>query len=65
MSQWKKGRRSKKKSVPFNPNRKYLNSAIDEYLKNGGKITKIEMDEEAYQAFIRMKETAADEFLRS
>jgi LAS superfamily LD-carboxypeptidase LdcB len=64
MSQWKKGRRSKKKSVSFNPNRNYINTATDEFLKNGGKITRIEMDEDAYQAFIKMREAAADEFLR-
>ena len=64
MSQWRRGRRSKKKSVSFNPNRKYINSAVDEYLKNGGKITRIEIDDEAYQAFIKMRDAAADEFLR-
>ena len=63
MSNWKKGRRAKK-SVSFNPNRKFINNAVDEFLKKGGKITKIEMDEEAYQAFIRMRDAAADDFLR-
>ena len=64
MSGWKKGRRSDRKSVSFNPNRNYIKSAIDKYLKDGGKITKIEMDEEAYQAFIKMRDAAADDFLR-
>lgn len=64
MSQWKKGRRSRKKGVSFNPNRNYISSAVDEYLKNGGKITKIEMDEEAYEAFVKMRDAAADDFLR-
>lgn len=63
MSNWRRGRKSKK-SISFNPNRNYINDAVEEYLKQGGKIKKIEMDEEAYKAFVKMRDAAADDFLR-
>lgn len=62
MSGWRRGRRSRK-AVSFNPNHGYIDSAVEEYLKNGGTIKKIEIDEEAYQAFIKMRDAAADDFL--
>ncbi len=30
---------SRKKTAPFQPNRKFINIAVEEYLKRGGKIT--------------------------
>lgn len=60
---WRRGRKPKNRNVSFNPNRRYIQSAVDEYLKKGGTIKKIEMDEEAYQAFIKMRDAAADDFL--
>lgn len=33
--------RKAKKSKGFNPSRDYVNDAVNEYLKKGGKITKI------------------------
>ena len=63
MSNWRKGRRSKK-SVSFNPNSNYVKSAVDDFLKNGGTIKKIEIDEEAYSEFIKMRDAAADDFLK-
>jgi len=38
----------KKKNVNFNPNKEFLNEAKKEFLKNGGKITKIENDFDDY-----------------
>lgn len=60
---WRKGRKPKKRPKSFNPNRSFINNAVDEFLKNGGTIKKIEIDDEAYQAFIKMRDAAADDFL--
>lgn len=62
MSGWRRGRRARK-AVSFNPNHKEIDNAVEEYLKSGGTIKKIEIDEEAYQAFIKMRDAAADDFL--
>jgi len=53
------------KGVSFKPNRDYLNQAIEDYLAKGGKITRLELDEKAYQEFISVPEapSAVDEFL--
>ena len=42
------GRRKKKSS--FNPNREYLEKAMKEFVKKGGKITKIDPFPDAYWA---------------
>ncbi len=62
---WKKGRKPKVRRKSFNPNHNYVKSAVDEFLKNGGVIKKIEIDDEAYQAFIKIRDAAADDFLNS
>lgn len=62
MSGWRKGRRARK-AVSFNPNHNYIDNAVEEFLQNGGTIKKIEIDEDAYQAFIKMRDAAADDFL--
>jgi hypothetical protein len=54
-----------KKSKGFNPNRDFLDTAMEDYLQRGGKITKvIEVPEEA-ELIARFKENCppADEFL--
>jgi hypothetical protein len=53
------------KAVKFKPNRDYLNKAIEEYLANGGKVTKLEFDEKSYQSFMQTPESpsAVDDFL--
>ena len=38
----KRGRR--KKNVKFKPDRAFLNKAIAEYIKEGGRITRVEVD---------------------
>jgi hypothetical protein len=60
---WRRGRRAKK-SVSFNPNHNYVKSAVEDYIKNGGTIKKIEIDEDAYKAFVKMRDAAADDFLK-
>lgn len=54
------------KSNSFNPNRAYIAEAVREYLKYGGKITRIELTDETYQAFLEAEKgrLAADQFLR-
>lgn len=60
---WRRGRKAKR-SVSFDPNHNYVKSAVDDFLKNGGTIKKIEMDEEAYKSFVKMRDAAADDFLK-
>jgi hypothetical protein len=60
------GRKPKRnKSVSFKPNRDYLEKAMAEYLAKGGKITKLELDEESYKNFVATPESpyAVDDFL--
>ena len=40
-----KARRQKARRGDFNPDRAYVESAVNEYLKNGGAVTVIEEDE--------------------
>ncbi|MBT4288176.1 MAG: hypothetical protein HOD92_12645 [Deltaproteobacteria bacterium] len=59
-----KGRRSKKFSS-FQPNRITVSSAVDEFLKNGGKITKVDSISDSFKEFTAQKELPAvvDAFL--
>jgi len=60
--QRKKGRR---RSVSFNPSHTYIEKSVEEYLKNGGKITRIERINGSYQNFVSINEpvSSADDFL--
>ncbi len=62
---WRRGRKSKKRRLSFNPNHSDVENAVEEYLKQGGTIKKIELDEKAYQAFVKMRDTGVDDFLNS
>ncbi len=42
-------RRSRKGSVSFDPNRQFIEEAMQEYLKSGGRIDHIEVDEKAFE----------------
>lgn len=53
----------KQKRSNFNPKREEIRSAIDEYLKSGGKIKRIELDENSYNLFMGNTEHAANDFL--
>ncbi len=65
MKKWIMKKRRRKNSASFEPNRIFVKSAIDEYLKKGGKITKIVVDENSFKDFLSLNEhpNAADEFL--
>ena len=43
------GKRKKKQSKAFNPKRDFLNEAVKDYLRRGGKITKIIDETEGYE----------------
>ena len=60
-SEWRCSER--RKSNSFNPSRNYVKSAVEDFLKNGGTIKKIELDEDAYKRFIKILSAPADDFL--
>jgi hypothetical protein len=43
------GRR--RKNVDFNPNHEFVANAVEEFLKDGGKIEKIEMSDDKFSKF--------------
>ncbi|MFH2133139.1 MAG: hypothetical protein ABIK68_22390 [bacterium] len=53
------------RKISFNPNRTYIQRAVDKYLKNGGTISPIVLDENSYICFLSKTNTMldADEFL--
>lgn len=55
----------RKKDIKFKPTSDFLKKAVSDYLKKGGVITKIELDEKSYWDFIITNENpaAVDEFL--
>ena len=55
----------KKRARGFKPNHAYIDKAIGTYLENGGKITRIEVDQKSYKQFISRSGnlSAVDEFL--
>ena len=55
----------KRKDVNFRPTNEFLRQAILDYLANGGIITRIELNEEAYRIFVAGAgdPIAVDEFL--
>ncbi|MDH5559349.1 MAG: hypothetical protein OEY59_00675 [Deltaproteobacteria bacterium] len=57
--------RRRKKSTSFNPSKEYVNKAIEDYLKKGGKITKIVDLSDNLNEFISAPDvkSPADEFL--
>jgi hypothetical protein len=45
-------RRRRKKPASFNPSHNYVSKSVEEYLKQGGKITRIEKVDGEYQQSI-------------
>ncbi len=64
MDKWTKKRVSRKKSVNFKPSSTVIKGAMEEYLKSGGKITKLEPSRD-YADIMKVKSASseADEFL--
>lgn len=54
--------RGRKKKTDFNPNHDFVSSAVEDFIKNGGKIRKVPLD---YVLFMGGKAqiAPADEFL--
>jgi hypothetical protein len=48
----KSGRRKKIKSVSFNPNHEYLENAVQNFIKKGGEVKKIENISEDHEEFM-------------
>lgn len=58
-------RRNRKGSVSFEPDRQYIQSAVDDFLKNGGKIEQLKPDESSFKTSMTRHDGSldADEFL--
>lgn len=54
-----RGRKKSKKFSSFQPNRTTVSNAVEEFLKNGGKITKVESISDSYKDFTAQKESPA------
>jgi len=64
MAQWNTFKSKRKKATPFVVNHLDIEKAVEDYLQNGGKITKLEANDENYAAFVKRGDwTSADEFL--
>ena len=53
-------RRSRKGSVSFNPSSQFIDEAVQEYLKGGGKIDHIEVDEKAFEKSWMINDVGSD-----
>ncbi len=58
-------RRGRRRSVSFDPNHNYVEKSVEEYLKCGGTIKRIERVNGSYESFVSISESngSADEFL--
>jgi hypothetical protein len=58
-------RRGRRRSVSFNPNHIYVEKSVEDYLSEGGTITRIERVNGSYESFVSVTESncSADEFL--
>jgi hypothetical protein len=65
MEKCKRTKYLRRAKVSFNPNRKFIVSAMDEYLKSGGNITRIFADDKSYQNMMVSKNRlfGADDYL--
>ncbi len=66
MKSFAMGKKRKKRSVSFDPNHGDVKQAMDEYLKQGGKITKMKADEKSYRKYAGLNNPPRDidEFLK-
>lgn len=66
MKKWNNRTKKGRGAVSFKPSRNEIKSAVDDFLKNGGKIKKIEVNERNYKDFVSLNEppSAADDFLK-
>ncbi len=55
----------RKKDIKFKPTHNFINQAVTYYLNNGGRITKLEFNEQSFENFLAntVGENNSDEFL--
>lgn len=55
----------RKKDIKFRPTSDFLKKAVEEYLANGGRITKLEFNENSFENFMANTsgQIGSDEFL--
>ena len=58
-------RRNRKGSVSFNPDSQFIETAVNDFLKNGGKIVQLKPDESSFKHSMNRHDGSldADEFL--
>ena len=58
-------RESRERTAAFRPNRAYIAQSIENFLRDGGRINQIILDEKCYRDFVIGSEppSAVDEFL--
>ncbi|MCG8339083.1 MAG: hypothetical protein MJE63_31620 [Proteobacteria bacterium] len=58
-------RRNRKGSVSFNPDSQFIETAVNDFLKNGGKIEQLKPDESSFKHSMNRHDGSldADEFL--
>lgn len=58
-------RKAVRRGKAFDPNREYVQSAMKDYMENGGKISKIKANEQTFGNFLSMRSDGldADDFL--
>lgn len=65
MKRWNSKKRKGSRSVSFKPSRQEIDDAVSDFLKGGGTIKKIVVNDRNYKEFIALNElpSAADDFL--
>ncbi len=65
MKRWNNRRKRSNKSIGFKPSHMEIESAVTDFLKCGGKIKKVVVNERTYKDFVALNElpSAADDFL--
>ena len=65
MKKWNQRSKKNSYSKAFKPSRIEIEDAVNEFLKNGGSIKKIEANESNFKDFVALNElpSAADDFL--
>jgi hypothetical protein len=58
-------RRARRGSVSFEPDRQFITTAVEDFLKNGGKIEQLKPDESSFKQSMNRHDGSldADEFL--
>lgn len=58
-------RRGRRRAMTFNPSHEFIQDSVQDYLKKGGKITRIERVNGNYENFVAITDvlSSADDFL--